>query len=125
MKLTAALMAIVLSFSFASGAIAAERYDHHQGATADTVEEALSNLETYNEELESILAKDQLSDADMGRIHRISYTLENALGRIEEELEDAAASLEELHLGSEQLQRDRAQENGRDYLDHSRRLIAR
>lgn len=126
MKPTAALLAIALPLTFlAPGAGAAERFDHYQGAPAATIQEALSNLEAYNEYLESLLGQDQLTDADMGRIHQLSYTLENALERIDEELDAIAASLEAVHLGSEQLQRDRVLENGRDYLKRTRQLTGR
>ncbi|TXS91294.1 arginase family protein [Parahaliea maris] len=127
MKSTAALLAIALPLTLLStGAGAAERFDHYQGAPAATIQEALSNLEAYNEFLESLLDKgESLSDADMGKIHQLSYTLENALERIEEELDGIAANLEEVHQGSEQLQRDRVLENGSNYLKRTRQLTGR
>ncbi|MBN7795130.1 DUF6746 family protein [Parahaliea mediterranea] len=127
MKATAAALAISAPLLFfAAGAGADEqRFDHYQGAPSATVTEALSNLEAYNEYLATLLAKDALSDADMGKIHQLSYTLENALQRLDQELDDIAATLEEVHLGSEQLQGDRVRHNGLDYLKRSRQLTGR
>ena len=122
----AALTASAILCLAAAGSNADERFDHFQGAPAASVAEALSNLEVYNEYLDSLLDKDaQLSDADMGRIHQLSYTLENAIHKLQEELNGIAASLEEVHLGSEQLQRERVLENGRDYLKRSRAVTGR
>ncbi|WP_116367446.1 DUF6746 family protein [Parahaliea mediterranea] len=126
-SLRRAAIAASLLFSMASNSSHAEqRFDHFQGAPAASVAEALSNLEVYNEYLQTLLDKDQqLSDADMGKIHQLSYTLENAIQKLQEELNGIAASLEEVHLGSEQLQRERVLENGQDYLKRSRAVTGR
>lgn len=128
MKATVAALAFFapLLFLTTTGANADEqRFDHYQGAPSATVAEALSNLEVYNEYLASLLAKDELSNADMGKIHQLSYTLENALQRLDQELDDIAATLEEVHLGSEQLQGARVRQNGQGYLKRSRQLTGR
>jgi hypothetical protein len=39
----------------------------------------------------------------MVKIHELTYTLENALGKLSEDLAKAAVDLEEVHLASEKL----------------------
>jgi len=102
---------------------AEERPDHFEGQRADTLSDAVSNLSTNNDHLAALLAKDELSDDDMGIIHQLTYTLENALAKIAEEVDSMAALVEEVHLGSENMERDRVRENGKAYLETIRPLV--
>ena len=101
----------------------AERLDHFKGLPAETLEEAVSNLSEYNRKLGAILAADDLSVADMAEIHELTYTLENALERINEELAELAEILEEVHVASETGDFDAALHRGREYLDISRKIV--
>ncbi len=47
----------------------------------------------------------------------LTYTLENALQRIDQEVDAMAISLEEVHLGSETLDQERVSSNGAAYLE--------
>lgn len=90
--------------------------DHFEGKPAPTLQAAMDNLETGNEQLRSLLAGD-LSATDMGRVHEVTYTLENALARIAEAREEAATVLEEVHLASERNDVDTVQADGDAYLE--------
>jgi hypothetical protein len=102
---------------------AEERPDHFEGQTADSLSQAVSNLSSNNDHLAALLAKDELSDNDMGIIHQLTYTLENALAKLAEEVDTMAALVEEVHLGSENMERDRVRENGKAYLEAIRPLV--
>lgn len=102
---------------------AEERPDHFKGLPAETLEEAVGNFSEYNGRLEEILSSEELSAADLSAIHELTYTLENALGKINEELTALADVLEEVHLASEHNGYDDVRRHGRQYLDISRRII--
>ncbi|MEQ6887394.1 DUF6746 family protein [Halomonas sp. CS7] len=100
----------------------AEGPDHFSGEPSRTLEEALTNLSDYNARLTELLAKDELSNRDLGTVHELTYTLENALARIDAEVDTMATSLEEVHLGSESVDRERVRLNGMAYLNAARPL---
>ncbi|WP_416138368.1 DUF6746 family protein [Halomonas sp. HK25] len=102
---------------------AEERPDHFEGQSADSLSQAVSNLSSTNDHLAALLAKDELSDDDMAIIHQLTYTLENALAKLGEEVDTMADLVEEVHLGSESMERDRVRENGQTYLETIRPLV--
>ena len=61
---------------------------------AETMEQALANFSEYNARLAALLEQDELTMADLAQIHQLTYTLENALERINDDLEDLAETLE-------------------------------
>ncbi|MEQ5803483.1 DUF6746 family protein [Halomonas sp. H10-9-1] len=99
-----------------------ERADHFEGEAAESLEQAVTHFTETNRELAKLLAQDELSNADLGTIHELSYTLENALAKIDEELDTMAVDLEELHLGSETLEHERVRTHGVAYLEAARTL---
>jgi len=105
-----------------SGAAVADEVDHYEAQPSRTLEEALSNLAEYNDRLNAIMEKDELSAEDLDAIHQLTYTLENALARIGTEVEGMAVNLEEVHLASERLDRETLREHGPRYLRKARRL---
>lgn len=112
---------------FALAALAAtvvhadERPEHFEGKPAENLGQALSNLAEANAELEQRLDGD-LSDQDMARIHELSYTMENALQRIQQDTESLAVTLEEIHLASESMDRSTVENQGPKYLNKARPL---
>lgn len=80
---------------FAGFAVASDdRVDHFQGQSADTIEQALMNLEQYNARLSEILNAGEMDAETSYEIHQLTYTLENALERLETELEVLQEHLE-------------------------------
>lgn len=105
-----------------SGGALADEVDHYEAQPSRTLEEAMSNLAEYNDRLNEIMEKDELSADDLDAIHQLTYTLENALARIDTELEGMAVNLEEVHLASERLDRETLREHGPRYLRKARML---
>ena len=119
---------ILTTLTFAAGlalagpALAAEDHDdehaqqdHYSGKPARTLEQAVTNLREYSAQLESKMNGD-LSAEDMHEIHKMSYTLENALARLGNELEDIQDNLESVHLASERQDRETIDEKGQLYM---------
>ncbi|WP_207916344.1 MULTISPECIES: DUF6746 family protein [Gammaproteobacteria] len=99
-----------------------ERYDHFEGSESPTIEAALANLVEYNQKLQEAM-EGGLTPQEMADIHQMTYTLENALKRLDEELEATAASLEEVHLASETMQGEIVSEQGRAYLEKVQKIF--
>ena len=113
---------LMLAFGLSDFALADERPDHFEGEKAETMEEALSHLSSYNAKLEAILAKDELGPEDTAEIHQLTYTLENALAKIKSDVEALEVTLEEVHVASERYEVDTVRGQGRKYLDNAAKL---
>ncbi|WP_201245842.1 DUF6746 family protein [Halochromatium salexigens] len=116
------LMPISLTLLLAiAGGVAAEEMSpegrpHFSGKEAATLKEALHHFEEGNEELEDYLEDGSIEGADLAHIHELTYTLENAIAKMQAELGALAATLEEVHLASEKSDIDIVLESGREYL---------
>ncbi len=99
-----------------------QRPDHFQGKPSETMEQAFQNLAQYNKEMEALL-KGELSNKDMLEIHKLSYTLENALERIRKEVVILAADLEHIHVASENMDKKTIKEKSPEYLRRSKLLL--
>lgn len=109
--------------AFASASFADEdRVQHIKGLPASDLATAVANFSEYNKLLEAKLAS-KLTDEDLAEIHVLSYTLENALEKINEALAELADSLEEVHVASEILAREKLKKNGDLYLQASRTIV--
>ena len=117
------LISVAILSLAATGGAAASDVEHYSGKPAKTLDQAVENLGRYNERLETILAKDELTAGDMERIHELSYTLENALRRIHSEVGRIAGDLETVHLASERREADTVSDYGRRYLRKSSLLV--
>lgn len=100
----------------------ADEVEHFKGKPAETLEQAVSNFKEYNQKLEQIL-KGELSPEAMNEVHQLTYTLENALGKINEEFDTLAETLESIHLASERADANTVKASGQQYLDVSRQVI--
>jgi predicted RNase H-like HicB family nuclease len=99
----------------------ADDYEHSKGLPAETLEQALQNYDVYNQKLSDMLAQ-KLTPEAMHEIHMLSYTLENALERIEQVLEQHQEDLETIHKASEHMNADKVTEYGQKYLETSNAL---
>ncbi len=106
--------------AWASGA--GERGAHFEGKPPATLAQAVADFNEYNLKLKAIL-DGKLTDADMAEVHQLTYTLENALEKINEEMSALAGTLEEVHLASEKLDRDAVLKHGRAYLSVSGQVV--
>ncbi|HCC81460.1 MAG TPA: hypothetical protein DEQ25_09270 [Methylophaga sp.] len=110
------LAAAALSFGVATMA-KAETVEHFEGKNAESLEEAVTNFKLYNQRLESLLKKDSMSADDVTKVHELTYTLENALAKINDELGKLAVTLEEVHLASEKYDADAVRDHGDAYME--------
>jgi hypothetical protein len=100
------LVATCLGLSFTSFASDNKKYSHFPAKKSPDAETALCNIVNYNKVLTQLTQKEELSVEDMVKIHELTYTLENALGKLLEDLAKAVVDLEEVHLASENLDTD-------------------
>jgi len=117
------MLAALCSGLLATTAQAEERPDHFEGEAADSLAEAVTQFSETNRLLAELLAQEELSNADLGTIHRLSYTLENALAMFDAQLDTMAVDLEEVHLGSESVERERVRTHGEAYLEAAQTLV--
>lgn len=106
---------IALIFLIAATTSASE-VRHYKGKDINTLEEAVTVLKNYNAEMAKLLDSD-LKPQDMGKIHQMTYTMENALKILEGHLKITQRNLEALHLASESMEMDKAKIYGKLYLD--------
>ncbi len=113
---------LAVGLAVAAGAVADEQTGHFKGLAAPDLTTAVSNFSEYNNRLEKALSGD-LTNADLVTIHELTYTLENALEKINVDLEELAQTLEKVHVASETFNRDALKEAGPAYLKTSRIVI--
>lgn len=122
-----ALLPLTLALSLASPlALASEddhdRPQHFEGKEAETLEQALKNFAEYNKKLRKLLKQDELSAQEMQKVHKLTYTLENALGKMDEEIDGLKENLEAVHLASERADEDTVRGKGEAYLSTAREI---
>jgi hypothetical protein len=76
---------------------------HFAAKAAPDVNTALCNLAEFNAILNDVTAAQSLDPVAMVKVHELTYTLENALARLDKTLEATAVALEEVHLASERM----------------------
>jgi len=123
MKKVLTLFVMVLLFGYSVFAAADEKSGHFKGKPSETLEAALSNFSEYNHKLSEILKQDKLSPVDMQHIHELTYTLENALEKINSSMIELAVLLEAVHVSSESGDTASTQAEGARYLDMARQII--
>ncbi len=115
-----------LLMSITSQAMASDdddRVEHFEGKPARTVTEALENFREANARLAEIVAMDKPDTQVVYEVHRLTYTLENALEKIRDELEDLADVLEEVHLASERNDGETVRNRGAAYIEGAQRIL--
>lgn len=122
MKYCLTLSTIAAALMFSMPALADDDYDHFKGEPSETLEQAVANVSEYNNRLEKVLAGELTPEA-MNEVHQLTYTLENALDKLDDELDDIAERLEEVHQASEYADPDTVKQQGAVYLEKSRALI--
>ncbi len=110
------LMMLPLLAAMSWSAQGDDRLDHYQGKPAETLEQAVANFAEGNRELRQLL-EGEVSNADLARVHELSYTLENALGKMNQEMKVLAVLLEQVHLASETAKAETVQGSGRAYFE--------
>ncbi|QBM18584.1 hypothetical protein MARI_27250 [Marinobacter sp. JH2] len=122
MALTLKLATAAATLLFTFPAFAGEDYNHFKGEPAETLTQAVVNLSDYNNKLEQVLSGD-LTPESLHEVHQLTYTLENALSKLDDELEDIAERLEKVHKASEHADPDTVKKEGQIYLTKTRTII--
>ena len=123
MKKITFLITSLFALSLSAMIQAEERPDHFKGKSSETLEQAVANFSEYNGKLADLLAKDALSPQDLHQVHELTYTLENALEKLNAELVELANTLEAVHVASENGDAKTTQVQGASYLDTARKVI--
>lgn len=123
MTLSARFLATCILLAGAPALHADERVEHFEGKSAETLAEAVENFSVYNDKLAAIVEQENISSEDLLEVHRLTYTLENALGKLREEMQALAETLETVHLASERAQPDTVRSAGGKYLESARKII--
>lgn len=84
--------------------------------------EAVKNFSEYNTRLEQTMAQG-LTPQNMAQIHELTYTLKDALEKINEEMDGLTDTLEEIHIASEAQDADEVKNHAIDYLKTARTVI--
>lgn len=116
-------LTLACTLALALPALADDRPDHYRGKPAETVEQALANLKTYNAQLAVLVNKNTLTAEELDQVHQLTYTLENALEKLRDEHARLAEVLEQVHQASEHADADTTKKSGRDYLKRAQKLI--
>ncbi len=124
MKMSVLATSFVFAIAVFTGTVSAdERFEHYEPKPSDTLEEAVQNLSEYNKLMVEVLNRGELSDVDMEEIHQLTYTLEVALAKITEEMSGVAATLEEVHLASEERNEAKLRDNAEVYLETTATVV--
>lgn len=96
---------------------AEENYSHFPSLESPNTSVALCNLTKFNQKLQDIVNSEAITPEDMVKVHELTYTLENAVMRLQKDLETIAVDLEKVHKASERLDNDTIKNSGKEYLD--------
>ena len=111
--LTATISALLVTSIVAQ---ADEEYRHFPSLEAPNTGVALCNLAKFNEKLQAIANKKEITPEDMVKVHELTYTLENAVQRLQKDLATVAVDLEKVHKASERLDDKVVKGSGEKYL---------
>ena len=88
-----------------------------------SVAEAQYNLAKYNASLQDIINQSKLTVTDMLSVHELTYTLEQAIQRLQVSLADVAEELEKVHKASEHLDRNTIVSSGQIYQEKLQAIL--
>lgn len=115
MKITHMAAGALFSLALITPLSADDAVDHFEARPSDTLEQAIANFTRYNARLATVL-EGELDAQAMTEIHKLTYTLEVALEKIEDELDELAETLEEVHIASERFDAEGLKQHGDRYI---------
>ncbi len=116
MKLPRLLLLLPLFSALSLPLVADDSVDHYAGKPSETLAEAVKNFTEGNARLRELLSG-EVTNQDMADIHEVSYTLENAVAKLQRELNVLAVVLEDVHLASESFNQNTVSASGKAYMD--------
>ena len=115
MKLSFSALAMAATLAFSATSFATERPDHFKGLPSPDLSSAVKNFTEYNDLLAEKL-NGELTPLALMEIHQLTYTLEVALEKINDEMKALADTLEEVHIASETSAPEKLSEEGKKYM---------
>ncbi len=119
------LISALLSLIFAGSVSAEERPEHYEGKKAHSLDAAFENLAETNILIAELIADGEIQPEELAELHKLTYTAENSLEKVTEELEALKEVLEEIHLSSEDFDSYKVMERTPVYLSGSQKLLGR
>ena len=96
---------------------------HFKGEQVETLEQAVKSFSANNKKFAAMIQDGEIDLKEMGEIHQLTYSMENALKKIKSELEKTEELLEEVHEASEHGQTKTVLKDGRKYLEKAQTLV--
>jgi hypothetical protein len=100
-----------------------EQLEEAEGQPMDTLQEAMDALELRNDLLGVLLEKEDMTDADLAIIQQLTDTIENALAKIDEELDIMRDQVQTVSESADGQDQQRVRESGKDYLERINTLM--
>ncbi len=118
------IISLLFIFSVTAGnAFAGERADHYKGKVPKSLGQAMNYLRSHNTQLNTLLKAEKLSPQQLDEIHQMTYTMENAIKKLKNEVTLISDSLEALHKASETGKTKITKNLGEKYLLLSKPLV--
>jgi|SRR5690554_1882168 len=131
----ALLLASLLSFSVAHATDAElgvdeaelepeiiEQLKATEGQPIETLKQAVDALALNNDLLEVLLDKPEMTESDLAIIQRLTETIENALRKIDEEVDIMLEQVLEVRAGVDGQEHERIRDSGQNYLQRIKTL---
>lgn len=123
MKASTLLLSALIALASTSAASAEKRPGHFKGLPAKTLTQAVANFSESNAKLDALIKQKTLTPQDLQQVHELTYTLENALRKINAELTALAGTLEAVHVASERADPATVKTQGKAYLESARQVV--
>ena len=121
MKALKGVLAVSLMTISSLGMASDDRHFH--GERVDSLSQAVKVFSEQNKKFAAMLEKGSISLKEMGDIHQMTYSMENALRKIKREVDEMEYLLEEVHEASEHGGNQKVLEDGRKYLEKAQTLV--
>ena len=99
-----------------------EQLETTEGQPIETLKQAVDALALNNDLLEVLLDKPELTDSDLAIMQRLTETIENALHKVDEEVDIMIEQVLEVRAGADGQEQERIRESGQDYLERIKTL---
>ncbi len=96
---------------------------HFKGEKVETLAEAVKQFSAQNQKFAQMIQDGTIDLKEMGEIHMMTYTMENAMKKIKKEVDEMEELLEEVHEASEHGETEKVLKNGQHYLEKAQTLV--
>ncbi len=100
-----------------------QEIEQTQGQPIETLQQAVDALELRNDLLDVLMDKEELTDGDLAIIQQLTGDIENALAKVEEEVDIMRGRVQEVRASAESQGQESIHESGRGYLERIRTLM--